>query len=138
MSYFESTCSKCTKLIVTNPVYFDGHEYCITCGTAKYKELGHIPFTQYLRPYGHKQPIWIDCFEDEKTNALAASVIEDGFVFEIEQLTTGMISMTSHHKDDVDQDLTISMRLCSNGPDVPRNVKKLVESTAKMRDKEKK
>jgi hypothetical protein len=51
-----------------------------------------IPFTQYLRPYGAQRDVFIDMPPD--VEAKAQALIAQGYRFDIEILTTGMVSMT--------------------------------------------
>ena len=80
-----------------------------------------IPFTQYLRPDGRKQPIEVEVFEE--TAAKAKVILDYGWAFEVEVLTTGQISMTV---SDGEEDRAIE--LCANDPHINDTLKKLVDS----------
>jgi phosphosulfolactate synthase (CoM biosynthesis protein A) len=82
-----------------------------------------IPFTQYLRPDGRKRSVEIDM--DKNIEDKAQLLIARGLHFDIEELSTGTISMTCENSEDI-----ISMKLCSNGPEVIDSVKKLVEEAS--------
>lgn len=79
-----------------------------------------VQFTQYLPPRGQKKPVSIEM--PEAVEAKAAQIIAAGFTFEIETLSTGEVSMTITH-DDGD----VAIRVCKNGPDVPKNVQDMIE-----------
>lgn len=81
-----------------------------------------IPFTQFLRPDGRRKQVLIDrpkAIEDD-----AQRLIDAGCHFDIEELTTGEISMTCE-MDSLDEP-TLGIRICDNGPAVPVNVDLLV------------
>lgn len=86
-----------------------------------------ISFTQFLRPHGKKKEVsfFIDPAYDERVKELLAA----GFVFEVEQLTTGEVSlevcMRCDRTADGEHD-TLSMEICDNGPPVLVAVAKLV------------
>jgi hypothetical protein len=83
-----------------------------------------IPFTQFLRPHGRQQHIHIACEPD--LEAMAMEIIKRGYVFEIEMLQTGQISMEIlKHKPDDDPEV-IAGEICVNGPPVVENVAKMV------------
>jgi hypothetical protein len=87
-----------------------------------------IPFTQYLRPDGRKAFVTIDM--PAEVEAVANELIKNGYHFDVEELQTGVVSMTCEKSDDV-----ISIQLCSNGPEVVEAVTKLVR-TADERHRE--
>lgn len=51
-----------------------------------------VPFTQYMRPHGHKMQVYIDL--PEEIEAMAKEINNAGFRFEVEMLTTGDVSAT--------------------------------------------
>ena len=66
-----------------------------------------IPFTQYLLPDGRKKEIEIERPKDIYKKAM--SIIEAGYWFEIEVLSTGHINMTiSDDEDDYDMEIAIN------------------------------
>jgi hypothetical protein len=83
--------------------------------------MGQIPFTQYLLPNGRKQQTFIEM--DEDTFKAAAGLIEKGYRFECEILTTSDVSLTCVDPEDTGD---IAMVICKNGPEVPAFVAKLV------------
>lgn len=72
-----------------------------------------IPFTQYLRPNGKR--ITTQFAAPREIEAKARSIIAAGYVFEIEELMNGLISMTI---GDGEQD--IAHELCKNTSDTVR------------------
>lgn len=81
-----------------------------------------IHFTQFLRPNGQKKPVVIDMNED--VEKLANQLISNGYKFEIEELSTGVIHMDCSKED---QD-PIAIELCQNGPPVVDTVERLVRT----------
>ena len=75
-----------------------------------------IKFTQYLRPNGRKRPIEIERPED--TAQKADYLVEKGCWFDIEELTTGMISATAEHEArNEDEDVwVLAHEIGPNGP----------------------
>ena len=86
--------------------------------------MNRILFTQYLRPNGRAEEIWIERPDDVVTKAKA--IIAAGARFEIEELSDGTVSMTVEHPDAEDQGQSVSHLLCANGPEVPSAVDRLV------------
>lgn len=79
----------------------------------------NIPFTQFLRPDGREVQTAID--RPEEIAKKAQALIEKGYAFHIEELTTGAIHMTiSDGEDDV------AAEICPNGPAVPEMVDKMI------------
>ena len=79
----------------------------------------NVPFTQYLRPDGRKRRVEITVQGDQALGA--KKILDNGLVFEIEELTTLEISMTlSNGEEDV------CIRLCENGPPVMAALKELI------------
>lgn len=85
-----------------------------------------IPFTQFLRPYGHRTPTTIDM--DPETEAMANALITAGMKFEIEELVNGKISMECVNRaiEDGAPGFLLSNAVCSNGPPVVAAVRDLV------------
>ena len=83
-----------------------------------------IPFIQYMRPNGRAKQITIE--RSDSIELLAQHVMSKGARFEIEQLMNGAVSMTCAYKDE-----DIEIELCSNGPEVPVAVDRLVTNAAK-------
>lgn len=84
-----------------------------------------MKFIQFLRPDGRQQEIEIE--RSPEIEALAKKIILEGLHLEIEELSTGDVSMTVASEE---EDLFI--RVCQNGPEVPKNVDSLIkEASAK-------
>jgi hypothetical protein len=81
-----------------------------------------IPFTQYLRPDGRKEPVEID--RPPEIEQLAQEFIARGGYFECEELNTGHASFTAGHPDAEEGDIAIEVVM--NGPDVLEAVDRLV------------
>jgi hypothetical protein len=80
-----------------------------------------IPFIQFLRPDGRRKAVEIDM--PEEVENLAATLIEAGCRFEIEELTTGMVNMEC-----MLENYCVAGELCPNGPPVPDAVEKLIRN----------
>lgn len=80
-----------------------------------------IPFTQYLLPDGRKKSVSIERPDEIETRA--RRLIDAGYRFECEVLTTGDISLTV--VDPYDEG-DIAIEVVSNGPEVPVAVDRLV------------
>ena len=78
-----------------------------------------VQFTQYLRPNGEPRPMTTAVGQDLKHKV--AEILDNGFRFEIEELTEGTIHMTI-----TDEHADYYSRLCANGPPVPANVDALI------------
>lgn len=89
------------------------------------KPGGEIPFTQYLRPNGRPQPGFFSV--DGDTYALARKIIEAGYVFEAEVLTTGEVSFTV---SDGEEDYAI--QVCPNGPETAQAIVTLTKEAAEL------
>ena len=85
-----------------------------------------ILFTQYLMPDGRIRPVEIEM--DDATEEKAQALRKLGCHFDIEVLSTGLISMTCE-KDDEEGEETIAIELCENNPDVIKAVHKLVSDS---------
>lgn len=78
-----------------------------------------IPFTRYLPPNGRKTNVSISRPIDIYEKAM--KIIDAGYRFEIELLTTGLVSMTISDDED-DHDIEV----VSNGPQVPEAVDRMI------------
>lgn len=87
-------------------------------------KMGRINFTQYLRPHGYKQRIYID-MPDEVCRK-AEAINKAGCVFECEVLSTGHVSFTIVGLDESDEMNDLAIRIVENGPKVPEAVERLV------------
>lgn len=81
--------------------------------------MADILFTQYLRPDGRKAAVTIDRPDD--IAKLADRIIDRGFRFECEHLTTGHASLTIAGADD-DEDIEV----VRNGPEVPVAIDRMI------------
>jgi hypothetical protein len=82
-----------------------------------------IPFIQFIRPHGLRR--YTEITRPEEIEKLARDLINLGYVFEIEELTTGEISMECLHHEN---EHSAALEICKNGPDVPVAVDKLVKT----------
>ena len=87
-----------------------------------------IPFTQYLRPDGRRRPLSVTV--SEELGALAHELLEKGFHFDIEELQTGMVSMTCEKGE-----IVAGHEICPNGPGIDGFIEKLVRSAYDNKDK---
>jgi hypothetical protein len=78
-----------------------------------------IPFTQYMLPNGRKVDVSIERPSD--IAAAAADIINRGYRFECEMLTTGDVSLTI-----ADDDGDLDIEVVPNGKDVPAAVDRLI------------
>ena len=95
--------------------------------------MGAIEFTQFLLPNGRRQLVQFELPDDLYLSA--RRIKELGYQFEVELLTTGMVSMEilNHATEDV-----LAHELTANGPPVVDAVHALVKNavrTLKMRDR---
>lgn len=86
-----------------------------------------IPFTQYMLPDGRPREIKI-----ERSDAVAdkaQQIIDAGYRFEAEVLTTGDVSftVTGPMPDDKEEEGDVDIEVTSNGPGVFEAVDRLVE-----------
>jgi hypothetical protein len=84
-----------------------------------------IPFLQYLRPSGRPNMGFFD--RSEQIEQLAQSIIDLGYRFTAEMLTTGEISLAVEGPDG-----DIACRIAPNGPAVLAAVDDLVRAAATM------
>lgn len=80
---------------------------------------GHLPFTQYLRPNGRRQQVHIRRPPD--IVRMGMSLIDAGYRFEAEVLSTGRVSLTIAKGDE-----DVASELSENGPEIPDRVDKLI------------
>lgn len=80
-----------------------------------------IPFTQFLRPHGEQRAIEIE--RPKPIEDAAKMLLASGCHFDIEELTTGQISMTCEHDT---QEGALAHEICANGPPVLDAVDRLV------------
>lgn len=78
-----------------------------------------IPFTQYLKPGGRRADVSIE--RPAHIASMADRIMERGYRFECEVLSTGQVSLTvADYEGDHD------IELCNNGIEVPGAVDRLV------------
>lgn len=89
-----------------------------------------VIFTQYLRPDGRRRTVWVE--RSAETAADARLVVAAGFHFDIEELSSGHVSMTvePNTTDAHGDDSPVAHELCVNGPSVPDAVDRLVRAAA--------
>lgn len=85
-----------------------------------------IPFTQYLRPHGKKRLMTIRRSPD--VEAMAKYLIGRGYKFDIEELLTGVISMTCELVGK-SEELPVAIEQCQNGPPVLDAIDRLVKKS---------
>jgi len=92
-------------------------------------EKNYIPFTQYLRPNGRRNEVTIE--RPKEICDKAWSIIDEGYRFEAEVLTTGYVSLTiSKNSEDH------AIKVINNGPDVPLAVDNMVNNFYERLSKE--
>lgn len=86
-----------------------------------------MKFTQFLRPDGRRRETEIH--RSPEIEALANGLAMQGYSFEIEELSTGDVSMevVKHGGDDPE---VIAGEICRNGPEVPIAVDKMIRDAA--------
>lgn len=83
-----------------------------------------ILFTQYYMPNGRQKHKTFD--SDPKTEKLAHEMLDFGFTFDVEILSTGMISMTCMAPDK--EETCLASEISTNGPEVVEKVQSLVRN----------
>lgn len=83
-------------------------------------------FIQYLRPYGQKKQVVI--VRPELIEAKATELETKGYRFEIEELMSGMVSMTVEYPKghELSGEAPLEMQVCMNGEKIPETVDKLI------------
>jgi len=84
-----------------------------------------IPFTQYIRPNGHKKQIIIN--RPEEIEKLAKTLIAEGVHFDVEILTNDMVSMTAEKDDKV-----LSIELSPREPQIEEKIDSLIKCAYRM------
>lgn len=91
-----------------------------------------VQFTQFMRPRGRREAVWIDLELDDDFQHLVNDLAARGVKFEIEELQTGHVSMEAVGPEDEHGDpIVYAHEICANGPDVPDRVEKLVREAHK-------
>ena len=80
-----------------------------------------IPFTQYMKPDGRKVPVEFDVEDEAASKAMA--IIEHGWRFEVEELTTMEASLTVF---DPEEEINVAIRVVQNGPPVVEAVDDII------------
>lgn len=80
-----------------------------------------VIFTQYLRPNGRRQSVWLTVPPESKMKANV--LVAAGYAFECEELRTGMV-----HLDCCNAERQLALKLIPNGPEVPQAVISLIDS----------
>ena len=83
-----------------------------------------IPFTQYLLPDGRRKTIHFEATSEyeKKANDLIAA----GYVFEVEVLTNGIVSLEVVDGSDEDRE-AVAAQLSVNGPPIVAKVRKMID-----------
>lgn len=89
-----------------------------------------IPFTQYMLPNGRQRRYVIDM--PEPVEEAARVLIAKGYHFDIEILTTGMVSMTCEKGEEC-----TAIEICSNDEQVPVHVEKLIRTATELEENDK-
>jgi len=84
--------------------------------------MPEVPFTQYLRPNGSRRPISIN--RPTEMYLKAMRLIEAGYRFEVEVLTTGQVSLTCVDPEDSGD---IAIEVCANNSEVSDKVDAVIE-----------
>jgi len=82
-----------------------------------------IPFTQYTLPNGRKSKVIIDM--PANIEKIAHALIERGCHFDVEMLSTGLISMTCEKDGDL-----LAIEVCPNDEKVVAGVEKIIKQSA--------
>lgn len=93
-----------------------------------------ISFTQFLKPDGRQVTTDIDRPEGVVQKARRLNCA--GYVFEIEVLNTGEISMEVVNSKNTDE--ILAGEICANGPDVPVCVDRMIDNAFAKLEKMKK
>ena len=88
----------------------------------------HIVFTQYLRPHGKKKVVTID--RPERICNMASALKNNDYELSVEELTTGLVSMTVESRNDELLDLEGSLAhvIVPNDTAIPDAVDRLIET----------
>lgn len=87
--------------------------------------MAEIQFTQFMRPNGRQVTVSID--RPSNIGKLAEHIVQRGYGFECEQLSTGEVSLTI-----VDEDGDHDIEVVANGPEVPLAIDRMIERFAKQ------
>ena len=82
-----------------------------------------IPFTQYTLPDGRKSKVVIDM--PANIEKIAHALIERGCHFDVEMLSTGLISMTCEKDGDL-----LAIEVCLNNEKVVAGVENIIKQSA--------
>ena len=86
-----------------------------------------IPFTQFLRPNGHRMEVEFMC-PDKAVYDKSLQIMAAGLTFECEVLSdNATVSFTiSGYHPEMDEEADLSHRLSPNGPKVPEVLKDMI------------
>lgn len=86
-----------------------------------------IKFTQFLRPHGQKKPVFIE--RSPEVESKANQIVLASYRFEIEELTTGEVSMSITWFNPITMETEdVISELVPNGPEVPLAVDRLIKN----------
>lgn len=83
----------------------------------------NIPFTQYFLPHGRKALMFFGV--SDELGVQAQAIIDRGWRFEAEMLTTGEVSLTV---SDPIEEIDVAIEVVPNGPEVVDAVTRLIRS----------
>lgn len=84
-----------------------------------------IPFTQYMLPNGHTEPVFTrdPKFYTDEVYDKAQKILDAGYTFGVEMLTTGQISATI---EDLKEEVDVEIRLASNDKMVSKKIAAMI------------
>ena len=82
-----------------------------------------IPFTQYMLPDGQRKKVSMPC--QKVTHTKACQIMEAGFAFEIEILSTGMVSATITDKRGDTGD--VAFYVGANDETLPQGIAEMID-----------
>ena len=86
-----------------------------------------IPFTQYLRPDGRKRAVEFDVIGNVAEKAKA--IIDHGWIFEVEELTTLEASLTVF---DPESEVNVAIEVVRNGPPIVPAIDRIINEAHKV------
>ena len=93
-----------------------------------------VEFTQYLRPNGKRRAVRIDLDDDIAERHAQELMLSKGASFDVEELTTGEVSLTCEWEDSAGWPVTF-IEVVPNGPGILEAARLLVERAYYSKDK---
>jgi hypothetical protein len=87
-----------------------------------------ISFTQYLLPSGRQCRVSSD--RPPEIEAIAKELHKSGVYFDIEILSTGLVSMTAEREDDDGETVLLACEITVNGPEILLAVDRMIRTAA--------